>query len=351
MDTILQKYVTVDDVYTTSKTYSKSEVDAMFNGYVKNDGSVPFTNAQVGSDPTMDSHLATKRYVDKVMYKHLVDVDPHGFVTTLNNRLASYAKSSNVYTKTQTYSRTQIDTIIASYADAAVASAIADYYEELNDKIYDITSAGYVKQDATIPFKAPIAGVDATSSYHLTTLSQVEELIENAANTIYDTIGSVVWYTSGPTEATAGLLEEGTELPETMTLQQVCDAIFYGKTVTVQAPEYADLSTSTTVTVCIHGSTALLDYIEVLQNGTSIAILTVDNFGDSTCTEVETSLITEETEIVVNAYYTNDAVLTDSATIKVSYPVFIGLLSKWKNASDITMDYLKELESEDTEGK
>jgi hypothetical protein len=39
------------------------------------------------------------------MYKHLVDVDPHGFIATLNNRLAYYAKTANVYDKSQTYSR------------------------------------------------------------------------------------------------------------------------------------------------------------------------------------------------------------------------------------------------------
>ena len=57
---------------------------------------------------------ATKRYVDSVMSNHLVDIDPHGFMTILNQRLALYYKKSDTYSKAETYSRAQIDSIINS---------------------------------------------------------------------------------------------------------------------------------------------------------------------------------------------------------------------------------------------
>jgi response regulator of citrate/malate metabolism len=50
--------------------------------------------------------------VDKTLYKHLVDIDPHGFISILNERLAAYAKKRDTYDKSQTYSRSQIDSII-----------------------------------------------------------------------------------------------------------------------------------------------------------------------------------------------------------------------------------------------
>ena len=90
--TILEKYVKSSDIFTKSQLYTKQDVDNLLKAFLKKDGSTPFTIAQIGVDPTIDSHLATKRYVDKTLYAHLVDVDPHGFLTILNQRLASYAK-------------------------------------------------------------------------------------------------------------------------------------------------------------------------------------------------------------------------------------------------------------------
>lgn len=66
------------------------------------------------------------------MYKHLVDVDPHGFISILNKRLASYAKANNVYDKTQTYSRVQVDSIIRSLVSEAAKEAIIDHLNEFD---------------------------------------------------------------------------------------------------------------------------------------------------------------------------------------------------------------------------
>ena len=78
---LLQQYVKNSDVYAKSQLYTKQDIDDQSKQYIKNDGTTPFTKAQVGADPQIDSHLATKRYVDKSLYKHLVDVDPHGFLS------------------------------------------------------------------------------------------------------------------------------------------------------------------------------------------------------------------------------------------------------------------------------
>ena len=120
----LAVYVKLSQVYLKQEVYKKNEVDALFSPYIKKDGTTPFVKAQLGVDPIAESHLATKRYVDSVMSNHLVDIDPHGFMTILNQRLALYYKKSDTYSKAETYSRAQIDSIINSLVvEAAKGSA------------------------------------------------------------------------------------------------------------------------------------------------------------------------------------------------------------------------------------
>lgn len=133
IETELTNYAKKSDVYDTDEAYSSDEIDDLLKDYVKKDGTIPFTAPQIGKDPTLDSHLATKRYADKLLYKHMVEVDPHDFITTLNNRLASYAKSKDVYTKSQTYSRSQIDSLINSAVEDSIDSALESYQNSVDE--------------------------------------------------------------------------------------------------------------------------------------------------------------------------------------------------------------------------
>lgn len=82
--TLLLQYVKSSEVYNKSQLYTKQDIDNQSKQYIKKDGTTPFTKAQIGADPQIDSHLATKRYVDKVLYNHKVEPDPHNFLTLLN---------------------------------------------------------------------------------------------------------------------------------------------------------------------------------------------------------------------------------------------------------------------------
>nr|DAH58396.1 MAG TPA: hypothetical protein [Bacteriophage sp.] len=106
------------------------------------------------------------------MYKHLVDVDPHGFISILNKRLASYAKASNVYDKTQTYSRVQIDSIVRSLVHDAAKEVLIEHLNEFDPHniLAEVRKLKYVKQDGSIPFKAPQKGIDAIDPQDLITL-------------------------------------------------------------------------------------------------------------------------------------------------------------------------------------
>ena len=346
IETMLTNYAKASDVYDTDDTYSQTEVDKLLKSYVKKDGTVAFTAPQIGKDPTLDGHLATKRYADKILYKHLVEVDPHNFITTLNTRLASYAKLKDVYLKTQTYTRAQIDSIINSAVDAQIDAALEAYQEWVSEQLEDLDT--YIKKDGSRVFTAPQQGVAATQNNELTTLEQVQSLIETQAATLEEEIESkeCTWTTSGAVETTVGLVEEGTDFNSSLTLQQIMDAIFYGNTVSISASDTVTIGTTTTITLCVHGSTANIEEAVLYQGDEVIATYTGDDFTDG-CIEVESNVVTEETTFTFTVTYSSGVTNTQSTTVTVAYPVFIGLLSKYKTASTITMDYLEELVNED----
>ena len=342
--TILEKYVKSSDIFTKSQLYTKQDVDNLLKAFLKKDGSTPFTIAQIGVDPTIDSHLATKRYVDKTLYAHLVDVDPHGFLTILNQRLASYAKIANVYDKTQTYSRSQIDAFINKWVQEAVAGAIAEYMETVDDRFETIRQEKYVKQDGSVPFKAPQKGVDAIDPQDLVTLYQVEEKVENLQEQI--TNNEPIWKTSGPVESTVGHIDDNTPVPATMSLQEVLDAIFYGKGISISAPDYVTINNKVPVTLCVHGSTGLIDVAELYQDGELTISFVKEDF-ENGCVTIDSLPIIEDTEFTFKVTYTNGAVHEESITVKVALPIFVGLLPKWKFGNVVTWNYLEELASEE----
>lgn len=350
VEDMLEQYVKQADVYFKTQLYTKNEIDSQSGKYIKKDGSTPFTKAQVGADPQIDSHLATKRYVDKVIYSHLVDVDPHGFVALLNKRLASYAKTNNVYDKSQTYSRIQIDSIIRGLVNDAAKEAIIDHLNEFDPHniLAEVRKERYVKQDGTIPFRAPQKGVDAIDPQDLVTLHQVEEKVAEAKEAI-DNIPEPIWRTSGPVESTVGHVEDNTPLHETMTLQEIMDAIFYGKGICLEVPEYVIITESCPVTMCIHGSTGVIQYSELYQNGELIYTLKKEDF-ENGCVTVDSLPLLGDAEFTFKVYYTNGSLHEETKIVKCYQPIFVGLLPKWKFANTITFDYLIELCKEDEAG-
>lgn len=346
VEDMLEQYVKQSQVYFKNQLYTKNEIDQQSGKYIQKDGSTPFTKAQIGADPQIDSHLATKRYVDAIMYKHLVDVDPHGFISILNKRLASYAKASNVYDKTQTYSRVQIDSIVRSLVHDAAKEVLIEHLNEFDPHniLAEVRKLKYVKQDGSIPFKAPQKGIDAIDPQDLITLHQVEEKVKNLQEQITNT--ESIWRTSGPVESTVGHIDDNTPVPATMSLQEVLDAIFYGKGISISAPDYVTINNKVPVTLCVHGSTGLIDIAELYQDGELIISFVKEDF-ENGCVTVDSLPIIEDTEFTFKVTYTNGAVHEESITVKVALPIFVGLLPKWKFGNVITWNYLEELASEE----
>lgn len=336
---ILEQYVKQSQVYFRDQLYTKNEIDQQGNQYIKINGTTSFTKPQIGIDPQIDSHLSTKRYVDQSIYKHLIDVDPHGFISILNNRLASYVKASNVYDKTQTYSRTQIDSVIRSLVYDAAKEAIQEHtnIDDPHNILTQVQKLKYIKQDGSTPFKNPQKGVDAIDPQDLVTLQQVQNEVNSK---------KVTWLTSGPVETTVGFVEDNSQLPEELTIQEIFDAIFYGKSVSITVPEYVTMGESGKLTLCVHGSIATIAIGELYQGNKLIYTFTKEDFEEG-CVEVDSEIITGDTDFTFRITYINGTSIEDKESIKCSMPIFVGTLPKWKFGNTVTMDYLKELVAED----
>lgn len=346
----LRDYVKQEDVYTKDEVYTKDQIYNQSTKYVRIDGTTPFEKPQSGRTPQISSHLTTKGYVDNLLRAHEEDIDPHGFTEKLSKKLRKYALKENVYDRTQTYSRGQVDQIIDKLVAIAVEEALRSH-EDLDDPhgILDrVKQLGYVHKDGSIAFTAPQKGVDAVSPQDLATLRQLQQLVSEVRQDIAD-IPEPLWKTSGPVESTVGHVEDNTPVPDTMTLQEVCDAIFYGKGICLEVPEFVIITETCQVTMCVHGSTGLIDYAQLLQNGKVIATFYGEDFKDG-CITIDSEPLFQDAEFTFRVYYTNGAVHEETKVVHCYLPIFVGLLPKWEFGNVITMERLIELSNEDIEG-
>lgn len=340
VEEILKVYVTTDQIYRKVELYTREQVDDLIKNFVRRDGTTAFLKPQLGVTPVADGHLSTKKYVDDVMFKHLVDADPHGFVTLLNQRLNNYFRKTETYSRADTYSRAQIDAIINQLVIDAARGAIEEHINQYDPHgtLKEIYSKHYVPRDGSVPFTAPQKGVDAVEDDELVTKRQLDSSI----------VEEPVWITSGPVQTTVGFVEDETDPGEKLNLQEVMDAIFYGKSVDVKAPAYALLGSIVDVELFVRGSTGVISYAELWQNDELIGTYTKDDFELGQLT-VKSLPINEETTFTFKVFYPNGTYLEASCTTKVAYDIFVGILPKWYAASNVNYDYLLQLVQSDPE--
>lgn len=348
---ILRDYIKQEDVYRKEDVYTKDEIDkTKLVNYMPIDGSRAFTSSPSGPRPTLRSHLATRGFVEDALETHKTEADPHNFIDILNKRLKKYALKGTVYDTTQTYSRKEINDIIDKLVEAAVEETLrlhTDSYDPHNtlDKVKEF---GYIPSNGSVAFTAPQKGVDAVNPRDLVTLRQLRNLSEELKTDISH-IPEPVWKTSGPVESTVGHVEDNTPVPATMTLQEVCDAIFYGKSICLEVPESVAITETCPVTMCIHGSTGLIDCAELLQDGMGIATLYKEDFEDG-CYTINSEPLYSDTQFIFRVHYTNGAVHEETKTVYCHLPIFVGLLPKWEFGNVVTMERLIELNNADIEG-
>ena len=338
----LKAYVLLTQVYGKNEVYTRGQTDALIKDLVNRNGTTAFTRPQLGVDPLADAHLTTKRYVDNLLREHIIDVDPHGLITTINQRLSNYYRKSETYSKAETYSRPQIDTIINSLVMNAAREAIEEHVNSYDPHhvLREIDNRHYVSNDGSVPFVAPQAGVDGVNNDHLVTKRQLDQKVDNIE------FPEATWITSGPVQTTVGFVEDNTDVPVKLTFQEAMDAIFYGKGVDVKSPAYGILNETVQVDMFIHGSLGLVETIELWQNDVLVSTFNKDQFENGQYS-VNSLPITEDATFTFKVYYSNGVIAEATSTTKVGYSMFVGILPKWYTASNITWEYLQNLIKED----
>lgn len=342
----LSQYIKAGDVYTTNEVFTKDELNATLKNYLQKNKEITFTKAVRGLYPKLNSDFATKGYIDEVISKHEEKYNAHQFINLINTRLSSYIKRSEIFTKSETYSRSDIDNIVYTLVETAVKQEIDHYQYNVDAQLEAIRKEAFIKQDGSIPFSKPQAGQDAIKQTDLVTLRQLQSL----KNQLEEVISSkeCQWITSGPSEASVGNIELNTEFPETLSFQEIMDAIFYGKGISLHVPEYVNIAESCEITICVHGSTGLIEYAELLQDEKQLSIFSKEDF-ENGCVTVDSEILEKDTDFTFRVIYSNGAIHEEIKTVKVSIPIFAGIIPKWKFGQTIQYNYLSSLTKSDPE--
>lgn len=325
------------------------ELDKIKKQYIKSDGTISFTKPQAGKDPTQANHLTTRRYVDKKVSEHESRFN-HNFEDLLTIKLAKYALKDNVLTKAETYTRSEINRIIDKVVDDTVKEYIkkAPTFDDLGNILDQIYYEYYVKQDGSTPFLAPQKGKDAKENDELVTLGQVNKALEEVKNSIEQQ--ECYWTTSGPVETTVGFVEDGSRLPDKLTLQEIMDKIFYQKRVSVTVPEVTETGQYVDVTVCVSDPSDI-DGAEIFYRKTGEEewvteeglYIEREEFEESLCVTRRVGPIYDDTDFDFKIYQSNGSENDEYTQTKLALPVFAGILPEWKFATNVTYTLLQKL--------
>lgn len=342
----LEDYVKKDQIYLKREVYDRKTIDKLFASYIPiNYGR--FNIPWEGQSPVKDSHLTTKKYVDQTISNHVIEYDAHGYIALLNERLAKIYTKNETYSRAEVYSRAQVDGMVYRLVTDAAKTALEEHINQSDPhKILDIIQyKNFIPRDGSVSFTNPQKGVEGIEDNDLVVLSQLNEVKNNLDLSISQ--AQPVWKTSGPVQVTVGFMENNSQVPTEMSLQEVLDAIFYGKGISLTVPEYVNIADTCKVIACIRGSLGMIEYAELFQNGKLLFSFNKEDFEQDNCMTINSEPIFEDTEFTFKVYYLNNTVHDETKVTKCSIPIFIGTLPKWKSASTVSYNYLTVLSQED----
>lgn len=339
----LANYAPMDHVYGKSETYTQVEVDTLIKNMVRNDGTTPFLVPQQGVYPKSSLDLSTKGYVDDMISQHKLEKDPHGLVTMIEDRLKNYYTKDQVYTKDETYSRSQLNSKIEELMTPVVDSAINKHLQEddPHHTMEIVKAMNYVKADGSIPFTNPQQGVPGIKQNDLATIGDVDYRVKQVNDVVQEQANNMVWNTSGPVQTTVGYVEDNTEMPAKVTFQEIMDSIFYGDGVYLEVPPYAEYNAIVDVSMNIRPIT-LIDVVKLYQDDVLIGTFQKADFEDDGEYSVKSNPITNNpTTFRMEVTYTNGNIKTVTAQTKVAFAVYAGIMPKWMNGSQVTINWME----------
>ena len=339
----LANYAPIDHVYGKSETYTQVQVDTLIKNMVRNDGTTPFLVPQQGIYPKSSLDLSTKGYVDDMISQHKLENDPHGLVTMIEDRLKNYYTKEQVYTKDETYSRTQLNSKIEELMAPVVEAAINKHLQEddPHHTMEAVKAMNYVKADGSVPFTNPQQGVPGIKQNDLATIGDVDFRVKQVNDVVQEQANNMVWNTSGPVQTTVGYVEDNTELPAKVTFQEIMDSIFYGDGVYLEVPPYAEYNAIVDVSMNIRPIT-LIDVVKLYQDDVLIGTFQKADFEDDGEYSVKSNPITNNpTTFKMEVTYTNGNIKTVTAQTKIAFAVYAGIMPKWMNGSQVTINWME----------
>ena len=339
----LANYAPIDHVYGKSETYTQVQVDTLIKNMVRNDGTTPFLVPQQGVYPKSSLDLSTKGYVDDMISQHKLENDPHGLVTMIEDRLKNYYTKEQVYTKDETYSRTQLNSKIEELMAPVVEAAINKHLQEddPHHTMEAVKAMNYVKADGSVPFTNPQQGVPGIKQNDLATIGDVDFRVKQVNDVVQEQANNMVWNTSGPVQTTVGYVEDNTELPAKVTFQEIMDSIFYGDGVYLEVPPYAEYNAIVDVSMNIRPIT-LIDVVKLYQDDVLIGTFQKADFEDDGEYSVKSNPITNNpTTFKMEVTYTNGNIKTVTAQTKIAFAVYAGIMPKWMNGSQVTINWME----------
>lgn len=314
----LINYVLVKDVYTTKETLSSKQINDLILEYLEN---------YVSQDDLKHCSFATVGKVNHVMRQHNAELDPHKINTKLTDALKAFYKKGETYSRAETYSRDQINQIIDKLVKSA-CEGIIDSHLAVNPHL-DSRDVRDI--------------IEIYAHSNLINNTQLEEALTEAKRACDQ--HQPIWKTSGPVLTTVGFVEDNTELPAELTLQQILDQIFYGSKISISADEEAALGERVDVTMCVHIGIPVKS-IKLYQNGVVVDEFDLEEFEDG-CITRQYGPIDEDTEFTFTVTYTDDEELSESTTVRATWPIFVGKIPIMKAECTLKMGFLNDLISQD----
>lgn len=273
--------------------------------------------------PVRANHAVNRGWVSNLLTRHTSDKDAHDIPGQIKSKLQNYYKKSEVYPRNQVYTKDEINNKIYDLVDEAIGSSIETH---INDTPHldnwDVRKIVEEFAKSNLISKSDLSA----------TVDSINEEIKS---------NQPIWKTSGPVLTTVGFVEDNTELPEEVTLQEILDQIFYGSKISISADETVTIGDSTDVTICVHSGIPT-DAINLYQNGELIETYLWEDFAEG-CKTITSTPITENTTFKVEVVFSNGMIQEESVLVKAIPPIFVGIIPKFQSGCNLSYDRLQDL--------
>lgn len=308
---VANKYAEKNKVWDINNSYSKSQVDQKLN------------NEYVSKDLLKEKGYVNLQQVKNKIKEHNQEYNAHNFEDRIKDLLKGYCKRSEVWSRSCTYNRGEINSIIEKLVDSAYEDVV-EHHLNTTHHLNELEIRGIVDNYAEQHL--------VNNQTLINTITKLQSECEKQ---------KPIWRTSGPVLTTVGFVEDNTVLAEELTLQQILDHIFYGSDISISADENIGVNEMVDVTMCLRMGLPVKSIILYMNGNPIDDDFVLEDFEEG-CVTRQYGPITEDTEFVFEVIQDNseNTKLSQSTTVKVQYPIFVGTIPKMKAESTLTLSYL-----------